>query len=45
MTSESSGPAPEPDDEGLVPEDEIEPGDLVIEFIEGVPHVHTEPEH
>ncbi len=36
-----TGPVDGPLDEGLVPEDQIQPGDLVIELIDGVPHVQT----
>lgn len=41
MTRESNEP-PRRAEDGLEDVDEIEPGDLVIELIDGVPHVHTE---
>lgn len=43
MTSGSSEQQPRPESD--VDEEDISPGDLVIELIDGVPHVYTEPEN
>jgi hypothetical protein len=43
MTSEKPEPPPKPDE--LADEEEVEPGDLVIELgSDGVPLVYTQPE-
>ncbi len=36
-----TGPVDGPLDEGLVSQDQIQPGDHVIELIDGVPYVQT----